>query len=174
MEKAGAAFEEELAKCDFNAPSCALYSNCTGEEYTDDVQGTIGKQMCSPVRWEKIIRNMIDAGADTFIELGPGNTLAGSITKINSEVRVFGLEGKEDLEKLKISNINLKLSGEKNPPVSITARIDELLLRVLGSNFIPIVDDRGIFIGIVTRSVVIKYFYENSLSLEDVMTDREN
>ena len=100
MEKAGAAFEEELAKCDFNAPSCALYSNCTGEEYTDDVQGTIGKQMCSPVRWEKIIRNMIDAGADTFIELGPGNTLAGFITKINSEVRVFGLEGKEDLEKL--------------------------------------------------------------------------
>lgn len=80
----------------------------------------------------------------------------------------------EKLENFKISDIDLKLSGEKNPPVSITARIDELLLRVLGSNFIPIVDDRGIFIGIVTRSVVIKYFYENSLSLEDVMTDREN
>ncbi|MBR6444086.1 MAG: ACP S-malonyltransferase [Firmicutes bacterium] len=100
MEKAGAAFEEELAKCDFNAPSCALYSNCTGEEYGGDVCGTIARQMCSPVRWEKIIRNMIDAGADTFIELGPGNTLAGFITKINGDVRVFGLEGKEDLETL--------------------------------------------------------------------------
>ncbi len=77
----------------------------------------------------------------------------------------------EDLEKLKISNINLKLSGEKNPPVNIMAKIDELLLRVLGSNFIPIVDDRGIFIGIVTRSVVIKYFYENSLSLEEFMNE---
>ena len=54
--------------------------------------------MCSPVRWEKIIRNMIDAGADTFIELGPGNTLAGFISKINSDVRVFSVEGKEDLE----------------------------------------------------------------------------
>ncbi len=77
----------------------------------------------------------------------------------------------EELEKYKISNIDLKLSGEKNPPVSITAKIDELLLRVLGSNFIPIVDDRGDFIGIVTRSVVIKYFYENSLSLEEFMAE---
>ena len=80
----------------------------------------------------------------------------------------------EDLEKFKISNINLKLSGEKNPPVNIMAKIDELLLRVLGSNFIPIVDDRGIFIGIVTRSVVIKYFYENSLSLEDFANEEES
>ena len=77
----------------------------------------------------------------------------------------------EKLENFKISDIDLKLSGKKNPPVKITARIDELLLRVLGSNFIPIVDDRGIFIGIVTRSVVIKYFYENSLNLEDFMSE---
>jgi len=79
----------------------------------------------------------------------------------------------EDLEKIRISNINLKLSGEKNPPVNIMANIDELLLRVLGSNFIPIVDDRGIFIGIVTRSVVIKYFYENSLNLEDFINEKQ-
>ena len=77
----------------------------------------------------------------------------------------------EKLENFKISDIDLKLSVKKNPPVKITARIDELLLRVLGSNFIPIVDDRGIFIGIVTRSVVIKYFYENSLNLEDFMSE---
>jgi len=79
----------------------------------------------------------------------------------------------EKLEKFKISDIDLKLSGERNPPVNITARIDELLLRVLGSNFIPIVDDRGVFIGIVTRSVVIKYFYENSLNLEEALADTD-
>lgn len=98
MKEAGDAFAEEIEKFDFGKPGCALYSNCTGEEYGDDVKRSLSDQMCSPVRWEKIIRNMIDAGADTFIELGPGNTLAGFISKINSDVRVFSVEGKEDLE----------------------------------------------------------------------------
>ena len=98
MEDAGKAFEEEISKCGMNPLTCDLYADCTGEKYTDDVAGILAQQMCSPVKWEKIIRNMIEDGADTFIELGPGNTLAGFITKIDENVKVFPMEKAEDLQ----------------------------------------------------------------------------
>ena len=63
----------------------------------------------------------------------------------------------ESLEELKLSGLNL--DPQKNPPVLITASIDELLMRAMNQNFIPVVDDRNFFIGIVTRKDVIRHFY---------------
>ncbi|WP_446897048.1 CBS domain-containing protein [Clostridium sp. LBM24168] len=45
-----------------------------------------------------------------------------------------------------------------NPAVKIDATMDELLLRIMDQNFVPVVDDRGKFIGIITRKDVIKYY----------------
>lgn len=45
-----------------------------------------------------------------------------------------------------------------NPPAKISIQIDELLMMVMEQNFIPIIDDRGSFIGIITRKDIIKYF----------------
>ena len=47
---------------------------------------------------------------------------------------------------------------DRNPPVQITAGIPELLRRAEGQNFIPVVDDRNVFIGIVRRSEIIHYY----------------
>ncbi len=47
---------------------------------------------------------------------------------------------------------------DRNPPCHIGVPIEQLLSRTTDQNFIPIVDDRGIFIGIVTRRAVIQYF----------------
>ena len=49
----------------------------------------LSSQICSPVQWEKTIRNMIEDGADTFIEIGPGRTLTNMIRKISTEVRAL-------------------------------------------------------------------------------------
>ena len=49
----------------------------------------LSKQICSPVLWEKLVRNMIAAGADTFVEIGPGRTLCGPIARIDPSVRVI-------------------------------------------------------------------------------------
>jgi predicted transcriptional regulator len=46
-----------------------------------------------------------------------------------------------------------------NPAVKIDATMDELLLRIMDQNFVPVVDDRDKFIGIITRKDVIKYYY---------------
>ena len=53
-----------------------------------------------------------------------------------------------------------------NPPVSFNATVDQLFHRVTEQNFVPVVDDRGVFIGIVTRKAVITFLceiYENSV-----------
>ncbi len=50
------------------------------------------------------------------------------------------------------------LQKRRNPSAHINTPIETLLLRTAEQNFVPIVDDRGIFIGIVTRRNVINYF----------------
>ena len=77
-----------------------LYSNLTAEVYTDDVTGLLSKQICSPVQWEKIIRNMIADGVDTFVEIGPGKTLAGFMRKINRNAKVYTVNTVEDAQKV--------------------------------------------------------------------------
>jgi len=45
----------------------------------------------------------------------------------------------------------------KNRPVKITARVDSLLMLAISQNFVPVVDDNDVFIGIVKRSDIIEY-----------------
>ncbi|MBR5502788.1 MAG: CBS domain-containing protein [Oscillospiraceae bacterium] len=45
-----------------------------------------------------------------------------------------------------------------HPPVPITATVEELMDRILQQNFVPVVDARGAFIGIITRRKVMGYF----------------
>lgn len=59
-------------------------------------------------------------------------------------------------EKYSISDI---LRSGWNPAVRIDIIMDELLLRVMDQNFVPVIDDRGKFMGIITRKDVIKYYY---------------
>ena len=57
------------------------------------------------------------------------------------------------------------LRVDKNPPVRITSTIEELLTKSLSQNFIPVIDDRDYFIGIITRTDIIKYFYRNASNI---------
>lgn len=91
MKAAAAAFAEELEKAEVKDRHSMLYSNLTAEVYTDDVTGLLSKQICSPVQWEKIIRNMIADGVDTFIEIGPGKTLTNMIKKICADVKAISI-----------------------------------------------------------------------------------
>lgn len=60
---------------------------------------------------------------------------------------------------------NTKISEVKrfrdNLPIDISAQIDDLILKATAQNFVPVIDDRKKFIGIVTRTDIIKYFFEN-------------
>ena len=97
MEEAASEFGEYLSSCALKSPEIPVYSNRTGKEYAGDLRELLAKQISSPVRWEDIVRDMIARGADTFIELGPGNTLCGLIKKIDAGVRTFGVQDPEGL-----------------------------------------------------------------------------
>ena len=97
MAEAAAAFGQALANVKFQTSAIPLYSNLTGGLYGGDMKELLKKQISSPVRWETIIRSMIADGVDTFIEVGPGNVLQGLISKIDKNVRVFGVSDAESL-----------------------------------------------------------------------------
>ncbi|MCI6652692.1 MAG: CBS domain-containing protein [Ruminococcus sp.] len=65
-----------------------------------------------------------------------------------------------DLKKVKVRNI---LREGYYDSVKITASIDKLLIKSLDQNFVPVTDDRNVFVGIVTRKVIFKEIYEAQL-----------
>ena len=44
-------------------------------------------------------------------------------------------------------------------PVTAESKMEDMIDRALNQNFVPVVDDRGFFIGIITRKDIIKYCY---------------
>ena len=66
----------------------------------EDVRSLLERQVSSSVRWQQSVETMLQDGVDTFIEIGPGKTLAGFMRKITRDVKVINIEKLEDIEKL--------------------------------------------------------------------------
>ncbi|MBQ1827176.1 MAG: CBS domain-containing protein [Erysipelotrichaceae bacterium] len=49
-----------------------------------------------------------------------------------------------------------------NPAVSVSTEITGLIERIMAQNFVPVVDDQNVFMGIITRQDVIRYLAEKS------------
>ena len=60
----------------------------------------------------------------------------------------------KSVEDTKIRDI---VNVTKNPSVGITATVDELLTRAMQQNFVPVVDDYNVYIGIVTRKTIFEF-----------------
>ena len=72
-------------------------------------------------------------------------------------------------EGIRVSDIK---KTDRNPAVHITSDTDELISRALEQNFIPVVDDSGSFIGIVTRKDIIRYFAEGKNFSEKLLLQK--
>lgn len=77
-------------------------TNVTADYVTDknQIKKMLMKQVASSVKWQQTIEKMIADGVDTFIEIGPGKTLAGFMRKIDKTKKVYNLEKLEDLDKI--------------------------------------------------------------------------
>lgn len=62
----------------------------------------------------------------------------------------------QELNRILVTRLPRK---KDNLPVSIDANIEDLISMAINQNFIPVVDDDGNFIGIVTRKDIIQYCY---------------
>lgn len=84
MEPARAELAKAIDATVIAKPSCPVYQNVTARPETDPAKIKVNllKQLTSPVLWTATIRRMRADGADEFTEIGPGNTLAGLIRRI--------------------------------------------------------------------------------------------
>ena len=52
-----------------------------------------------------------------------------------------------------------------NLPVSADTEIEDLIIKALNQNFVPVTDDRGVFIGLITRKDIMRYFAQTMHNL---------
>lgn len=98
MNDAAIAFEEVLKDAKIGEAGIPVYSNRTALPYEGDYRKLLKEQIINPVYWKKLVRNMIDEGVDTFIELGPGKALTSMITRISKDVKMYNVNDMETLE----------------------------------------------------------------------------
>lgn len=100
MSSAADKFYETAKTINFKAPQVRYYSNVTGGELTDfsDMASLLAKHIVSPVRFTSELEAMQSAGADKFVEFGPGKILTGLVKKTLSGVAAANAE---DIESLK-------------------------------------------------------------------------
>ncbi len=100
MNSAAAAMEEYLRTVELRSPEIPVYSNYTAQPYAGDYKSLVAAQVNHPVKWQTMVENLVQQGADRFIEVGVGKTLTGLIRKINAEVTAVNIETKEGLDAL--------------------------------------------------------------------------
>ncbi|CAN5685692.1 ACP S-malonyltransferase [soil metagenome] len=93
MDRAAHQLGEIVTRIDFRDPVVPIVSNLTGRISTsvDEVRRNVGNHMTRPVMWTNSVREMIDNGTTTFVEVGPGNVLGGLIRRVKRDVKTLTL-----------------------------------------------------------------------------------
>ncbi|MFE4046778.1 CBS domain-containing protein [Priestia sp. YIM B13490] len=71
----------------------------------------------------------------------------------------------ENSHKRSLTEIHL---NRLNEPIHIDAEIEDIIGRAMEQNFVPVVDDKDIFIGIIRRREIIEYCAKNLLNKSTV------
>lgn len=102
LEQAGEELGKELEQVVFSDLQIPYVTNVTAEYVTDitKTKELLARQVTSSVRWQQSMELLIADGVDTFVEIGPGRTLAGFLRKINREVKVYNVGTWEDVDKV--------------------------------------------------------------------------
>ena len=99
---AGEKLAQVLADVEIYTPRIPYVANVNAQFVTtaEPVKDLLTRQVSSSVRWQQSVEAMINDGVDTFIEIGPGRTLAGFMKKISKEVKTMNVEKLEDIEEV--------------------------------------------------------------------------
>jgi [acyl-carrier-protein] S-malonyltransferase len=105
LKPAGEKLADELENVEIKNLEIPVVSNVNAQVIMDkyQVKPFLIKQVSSSVLWDDSVRNMIDMGVDTFIEVGPGKTLSAFVKKIDRNVSIFNVEDMESLENTIVS-----------------------------------------------------------------------
>lgn len=88
---------------------------------------------------------------------------------------LWGIKNQYDLSLRDSEHISVSAIKRRsdNRPVYVNATMEDLIDKALNQNFVPVVDDRGMFIGIVRRQAIIRYCYDKARAEQQHMSKPE-
>ena len=90
MAPAKEALASAIEATTFSSPKCPIYQNVSATAVTDSelLKAQLIAQLTAPVKWTQSVQQMIEDGATSFTEYGPGKVLQGLIKKIDRSAEV--------------------------------------------------------------------------------------
>jgi [acyl-carrier-protein] S-malonyltransferase len=94
MQPVGTRLAGELANVPFQEFRCPVVSNVEAAVIPSParVKELLIQQVSLPVRWEESMEQIIAAGVDGIVEVGPGQVLSGLMKRINRKLTIIPLE----------------------------------------------------------------------------------
>lgn len=88
MEAARVELEHAIVNTEIKTPVCPIYQNIDAKPYTDPamIKHNLIAQLTGPVRWTQTVKHMLEDGATSFTEVGPGNVLQGLVKKVDRQI----------------------------------------------------------------------------------------
>lgn len=88
MEAARVELEHAIVHTVIKAPACPIYQNIDAKPYTDPamIKHNLILQLTGPVRWTQTVKHILEDGATSFTEVGPGNVLQGLVKKVDRHI----------------------------------------------------------------------------------------
>lgn len=104
MRPAAERLERDIAAVAFGQLQIPLFTNVDARPITraEEARDALVRQVASPVRWEETIEQMVAAGVNRFVEVGPGKVLAGLVRKIAKDAQVSSVGTPADVERYRM------------------------------------------------------------------------
>jgi len=107
MQSAVDGMSEIIATLTLHEPLVPIIANTTAQPLNtaEQIKAELLRQLCNGVQWQRSIEYMINNGASTFIEIGPGKVLTGLVRRINKNVRTLNIGDAEAIKKITLGEI---------------------------------------------------------------------
>lgn len=128
------------------------------------------KAKCAYLRAEDTVRQALErmesSGYAALPILAKDGTYKGTLTEGDLLWAIKNLEIMDlrDMEDHSIMEIYHK---RDNTPVSVSNKVEDLMEKAVAQNFVPVVDDRNTFIGIITRKAIMQYFIDRYMTPQE-------
>ena len=125
------------------------------------------KAICAYVRAEDTVRQALErmesTGYAALPILGKDGSYCGTLTEgdLLWAIKNLCLMDQKSMESHGVMEISHR---RDNTPVRVDTKVEDILSTALEQNFVPVIDDRNTFIGIITRKAIMKYCLDKILT----------
>ena len=128
------------------------------------------KAKCAYLRAEDTVRQALErmesSGYAALPILAKDGTYKGTLTEgdLLWAIKNLQIMDLRDMEDHSIMEIYHK---RDNTPVSVSNKVEDLMEKAVAQNFVPVVDDRNTFIGIITRKAIMQYLIDRYMTPQE-------